>query len=324
MLNGNCRRGGIVVLAIIAIAVTPFVVGDYVTSLLVLAAIYALLVTGLNLFMGFTGQVSFGHNAFVAVGAYVSAILTSTYGWPPLLALVASLFGTVIVAMIAGYPTLRLRGHYLAMGTLALGLMVVDIATHWDAVTRGTFGISGIPPLGIGGLELSSDRQYFYVYWALAGASILATWRLRHARFGRALCAIGGDEHAARGLGVDVTRYKLMAFIVSAAFAGLAGSLFAFFVSYISPEIFGLYMVATSFTMLYVGGIGTTFGPVIGAVVVTLVPEALRGVNQAREISYGVLLLLILLFAPRGLSALSEIRWRPSRSSSATVPERET
>jgi len=175
--------------------------------------------------MGYAGQVTFGHNAFAALGGYGSAVLTSAYGWPPIVAFAAGMALALAVALLVGYPTLRLKGHYLAMATLAIGLIVYEVAVQWQAVTGGYMGISGIPPVGIGRSEIVSDRAQLTF---LALMVVLATWsaiRLRSSRFGRALVAIAGSEDAARALGIDVAHYKLMAFLISAAYAALAGSL---------------------------------------------------------------------------------------------------
>jgi branched-chain amino acid transport system permease protein len=168
-------------------------------------------------------------------------------------------------------------------------------------------GISGIPPIGIGGFDILSDRAQL-VFLALVVA--LATWsamRLRASRFGRALAAIAGSEDAARALGIDVARYKLMAFLVSAAYAALAGTLFVHVVGFVSPEVFGLHMVVLAFTMLYVGGIGTAAGPLIGAVIVSLLPETFRALKDYQDLAYGAGLILLLIFAPKGLAALGDL-----------------
>jgi branched-chain amino acid transport system permease protein len=284
---------------------------DYVLTVLVLAGIYAIIAVGLNLFTGYTGQISFGHNAFAAVGGYASAILTTTYDWPSLSALLVGAVLAVAAAVIVGYPTLRLRGHYLAMGTLALGLISYVLSVQLEGLTRGFTGISGIPPLGVGPLALVTPRAYFALVWLLVVLAVGSGWLIVHSRLGLALRAVRGGEDAARALGVDVTRYKIQALAISAAYASVGGSLFAHFVSYVSPEAFGLYMVVLLFTMLFVGGIGTTAGPVVGAVIIGSLPEVLAAFKDYRELIYAVVLIVILLFAPRGLLGLVTRR-RPS------------
>ncbi len=305
MLSGNANWFALVLTA--ALLVAPFLIAEQFVAALVMAAIYTVMTTGLNLFMGYTGQISFGHNSFAAIGAYGCAVFTIDMGMPPLLAVVLAALLTGVVAFLVGYPTLRLRGHYLAMATLALGLMTVEILTQWKSVTQGMFGISGIPPLGIGPWELSDDLSYYFVYWGIAGIVIWMVHRIFRSRLGFALRAVSGDEAAAQSLGIDIARYKLIAFILSAMIISLAGSMFALFISFISPDVFGLYMVILLFTMLFVGGVNTKFGPMLGAIVITILPETLRSFNSAREFIYATLLLLILIFAPRGLAGIREL-----------------
>jgi branched-chain amino acid transport system permease protein len=287
------------------IAVAPFILNDHYVSALVLAAIYTIITAGLNVFMGYTGQISFGHNAFAAIGGYFSAILAMRTGLSPSFTIVAAAAVAALVAVVVGYPTLRLRGHYLAMATLALGLIVTEIAIQWKTMTEGLFGISAIPPLGFGDWSLSSDRSFYITYWLIAGIAIWITYRITHSRAGLAFRALAGNEDAAQSLGINVARFKLRAFVISAVFASVGGSMLAHYVTYISPEVFGLYMVILVFTMLFVGGISTTLGPLIGAVIITIFPEVLRQFHSARELLYGLVLLLILLFAPRGVFGLA-------------------
>jgi len=292
----------------------PFVLNDQYIAALVLAAIYTIVTAGLNLFMGYTGQVSFGHNAFAAIGGYFSAIVSMRTGLPPVVTIAGAAIVAGIIAAVIGYPTLRLRGHYLAMATLALGLIVTEIATQWKSMTQGLYGISAIPPFGIGGWELSSDRSFYITYWLIAGVAIFVTYRISNSRAGIAFRALAGNEDAAQSLGIDVARFKLAAFVVSAVFASVGGSLLGHYVTYISPEVFSMYMVILVFTMLFVGGISTTLGPLIGAVVITIFPELLRQFHSARELLYGIVLLLILIFAPRGVFSLAELFRQKTRS----------
>jgi branched-chain amino acid transport system permease protein len=300
-----------IALAILAYA---FIAGGYLVTVMSFALIYAIFVIGLNLFMGYAGQVTFGHNAFAALGGYGSAVLTSAYGWPPLGGFAAGMACALCLALVVGYPTLRLKGHYLAMATLAIGLIVYEIAVQWQAVTGGYMGLSGIPPLGIGRFEIVSDRGQLTFLALMVALAIWSAMRLRASRFGRALVAIAGSEDAARALGIDVAHYKLMAFLISAAYAALAGSLFVHVVGFVSPEVFGLHMVVLAFTMLYVGGIGTAAGPLIGAVVISLLPETFRALKDYQDLAYGAGLILLLIYAPKGLAALGELIPRSRRS----------
>jgi branched-chain amino acid transport system permease protein len=288
-------------LAGLALAAYSFTASGYVVTVVGFAAIYGLFCTGLNIFMGYTGQASFGQSAFAALGGYGSAILCTEYNMEPALALVITMAFSGLVALVVGYPTLRLRGHYLAMATFALGLITYEIAIEWVSLTQGYMGYSGIPPLRIGRFEAVTEKQQLAVLFVFLVVGMFASWRLRESRFGRALCAIAGSEQAASALGINVSRYKIMAFVLAALYASAAGSFFAHFVGFISPEVFGTTMAVQSFTMLYLGGIGTVAGPVIGAFIVSMLPELLRGLKEFQDVVYIILLLGILIYAPKGV-----------------------
>lgn len=306
--------GALAALCVVGLVVDALAGGGYLVTVLGFGAIYGILVVGLNLLMGFAGQISFGQNAFAALGGYGSAILTADYGWGPLPALLVALAFSCVVAALVGYPTLRLRGHYLAMATFALGLISYEVSVQWRSLTQGYMGISGIPPLGIGSFVLGDERRQLVVLIVLLLLSVWISIRLRRSRFGRALSAIAGSEDAARALGIDVTRYKIAVFVIAAGYASVAGSLFAHFVGFISPEVFGPAMVLATFTMVFLGGIGTVWGPVLGAAAVALLPEVFSGLVELQDLTYCTVLILLLIFAPRGLAGLLGRRPRPRRA----------
>jgi branched-chain amino acid transport system permease protein len=287
-----------------AVGAYAMVAGGYPATVVSFALIYAVFVTGLNVFMGFANQVSFGQNAFAAIGGYTSAILTANYDWPVLPAMLAGVLLALAAAALIGLPTLRLKGHYLAMGTLAIGLIVYEITVEWQSLTQGYLGISGIPPLGIGSWEITTDRGNLVALSLIVLLVAFGAYRLQHSRVGRSLAAVAGSEEAARALGIRASRAKLLAFLVSAALAAVSGSLFVHVVGYVSPEVFGLHLVIQTFTMLYVGGIGTIAGPLIGALIVGLLPEIFRPFRDYQDLVYGTALIVLLIYAPRGLSAL--------------------
>lgn len=290
-----------------AVAIVLFA-GGYGITVVALAGIFAIFVTGLNLFMGYAGQISFGQNAFAAVGAYASAILCTRLGWDPALALIGATALSCALAAIIGYPTLTLRGHYLAMATFALGLMMFEITVQWRDLTQGFMGLGGIPRLGIAGFSLANDREQLAAILVFVAIGLWVAVRLKGSRFGRALAAIAGSEEAAAALGVRVARYKLAAFVLASAYASVAGSLYAHFVGFISPEVFGTQMVLQTFTMIFIGGMGTVFGPAIGALIVILLPEVFRGLNEYQDFAYGGVLILCLIYAPRGLASFLPAR----------------
>jgi branched-chain amino acid transport system permease protein len=191
------------------------------------------------------------------------------------------------------------------MATLALGMIVYEIAVEWQSITQGYMGISGIPPLGIGRWELNDPKYQLAFLMAVLAVALLAAWRLKESRFGMALAAIAGSEDAAKALGIDVARYKLAAFVIAAVYAAVAGSLMAHFVGFVSPEVFGLHMVISGFMMLYVGGIGSIAGPLFGALIVSLLPETFRAFKDYQDLAYGAALIVILIFAPKGAASLA-------------------
>jgi branched-chain amino acid transport system permease protein len=292
----------------VALFASAYLKGGHLIMVLGFACIYAVYVSGLNVFMGFAGQVSFGQNAFAAIGGYTSAITTTVFALPVATGICLGLGISIVVAVLVGVPTLRLRGHYLAMGTMALGLITYEISIEWTSVTQGYAGIAGIPPLGIGSFELISEKAQLWVLVIIAVTALLIAWALKNSRFGRALQAVAGSEQAAQSLGVDLARYKLASFAIAAMFASVSGSLFAHFVGFISPEMFGVQMVMLGFTMLYLGGIDTILGPAVGALIVLLLPELFRGFKEFQDIIFSVVLVLILIFAPKGLASLLSAR----------------
>ena len=290
--------------------------GGYLVTVMSFALIYAIFVTGLNVFMGYAGQVSFGQNAFAAISGYTSAVLTTTYGMEPLVGMAIGISGALAFALLIGYPTLRLKGHYLAMATLAVGLIVYEVAVHWQSVTQGYMGISGIPPLGVGRYEVTSEKSQLLLLVIVACIMLFVAWRIRNSRLGRAFVAVAGSEDAARALGIDVAHYKLVSFLISAGYAALAGSLFVHVVGFVSPEVYGMHMVVLAFTMLYVGGIGTIVGPLIGAIVISLLPEMFRQFKDYQDLIYGAVLILLLIYAPKGIASLSSLLMRDRKSAS--------
>jgi branched-chain amino acid transport system permease protein len=228
----------------------------------------------------------------------------------PLAGFLIGMAGALAAALLVGWPTLRLKGHYLAMATLAVGLIVYEVAVQWQSVTQGYMGISGIPPLGIGRFEVTSESGNMLLLAAVAALMMFVASRIRRSRLGRAFVALAGSEEAARALGIDVARYKLISFLISAGYAALAGWLFVHVVGFVSPEVYGLHMVVLAFTMLYVGGIGTIVGPLVGAIVISLLPEVFREFKDYQDLAYGAALILLLIYAPRGISSLADLAFR--------------
>ncbi len=265
------------------------------------AGLHVILAVGLNLLMGYAGQISLGHAAFFGMGAYASAILTTRFGWPGLLAMAAGLLVAGVIAWLLARPILRLRGHYLAMATLGFGIIIHVIlvqATQW---TGGPDGLAGIPPLNLLGWSVDGDLQW---YGVIVAAMLLAIWlslNLVDSQVGRALRAVHGSEFAAQMMGVDTGRAKTQVFVVSALFAAFAGSLFAHQQAFVSPDSFSLTVSVELVTMVVLGGMASTFGAACGAIALTLLHQGLVVFEDYEMLVHGALLMAVMIFMPQGL-----------------------
>jgi len=294
------RTGGLLSLTIV-IAVLPFFLpNNFYFDVAILIGLNAIICIGLNLLIGFAGQISLGHAGFVGLGAYGSAILTATYAWPPLLALIVVAGGVALLAFVLARPILRLRGHYLAMATLGLGIIISIILNQEGDLTGGPDGML-VPPFAVFGLVIHGERVW---YWIVGAMLLLAAWlalNLIHSPIGRALRALHGSEVAARMAGVDVARYKVMVFVVSAVFASVAGSLLAHYAQFVTPATAGFIKSIILVTMVVVGGMASVFGSVIGAAVITALPQILAAVHDYEMLIFGAVLMGFMVFLPKGL-----------------------
>ncbi len=288
-------------LSLVLVLYPLFEDNPYTLGLTNLIAIYVIIVVGLNLFIGYAGQISLGHAAFFGLGAYGSAIATVTFGLPawPAMAGVAAL--VALVALVVGVPTLRLSGHYLAMATLGCNIVVHTIMLQWDQVTGGPSGFPGIPSLSIGGFVFDDEVRLHYLLWSFALLALLLALNLVRSGVGRGLAALAGDETAAAALGVDTRRAKIKVFVLSAVFASVAGSLFAHCYGFVSPDSFDIFASTDMAIMVVVGGMGSIWGSVIGAGLLTLLPEWIDVFENYKDLIHGLILVLILMFLPQGL-----------------------
>ncbi|MBA2881739.1 branched-chain amino acid transport system permease protein [Desulfosalsimonas propionicica] len=274
----------------------------YYLQLLIFIGLNTLLALSLNMLMGYAGQISLGHAAFYGIGAYVTAILTTTYQVPPLLALPAAVGAAMVIAWIVGMPTLRLSGYYLGMGTLGFGMIVHIVLREWGSLTGGASGFVGIPPLKIGPVSFASSKSYFFLVWAVVLAMIILCRRIIDSRVGRALCAIHDGEKAAAAVGVNTRRLKLQVFVLSAGIAALAGFLYAHLIFFISPGSFGFMASIKIVTMVVIGGMASIWGALFGASLLTLLPEWLHAFSEFEMVIYGLILMVVMIFMPRGLT----------------------
>jgi branched-chain amino acid transport system permease protein len=289
--------------ALLAAGLLPLALEQYKLYVASLTLVYLILAIGLNLTLGYAGQISLAHAAFMGLGAYAVAILVPR-GWPFELALGVGAVLAFACGLVVGFPALKVKHHYLAMVTLGFNIIAFLVLRNWESVTGGSYGISGIARPAWGRLQFGSDRL-FYLYllgWtALVVAS--AHWILT-SRWGRAFRAIRENEMRAEVVGVSLRAYKLMAFAIGAAYAGIGGGLFAPLLGYIDPGAFTLDRSIQFLMMVVMGGLGRFPGPFIGAVVVTVLPEVLRGSEGLYLIIYSLAVILMMLFMPKGLVGL--------------------
>ncbi len=299
------HRAGLSVIGLsVVLLPVPLVLSNpWQLGILNLVAVNAVVVLGLNLFIGYAGQISLGHAAFFGLGAYGSAILTTAWGIPSIMALPVTAVGVALTALMVGVPTLRLSGHYLAMATLGFNIVVHHVLVHWDRVTGGPSGLTGIPSFGVPGLTLHGETQQYYLLWAAAMVALTLSVNFVRSGLGRGLAALAEDEVAAAAMGVDVRRGKIAVFTISAAFASVGGSLFAHYMGTITPDTFGIFASIDFVIMVVVGGLGSLWGSLAGAAFVTILPHLLGPLQDYKDILYGLIVVVVLLVLPRGLLA---------------------
>ena len=289
----------------VAAALPAVVSGRYGIQLLNMALIYSLLTLGFFVIFGLTGIFAISQVAFWAMGAYTAAILMVTHHWSFWSGLLAAIAVTTFAGVLLGLPTLKLRTHYLTMATIGFAEAVRLLAVNLDKLTGGPNGIRGIPAPRLGPLVLNTPFRMYYLSLALLALVVLGLYRLKGSSLGRAMEATRDDELAAEAMGVNVTRVKVMAFSLSGTIGGIAGALYASLATFISPDAFTLEVVVQVIAMLMIGGRGSIPGAIAGAVLLTYLPEWLRGLRDWYMAIYGLGLLAILIFLPEGLAGMA-------------------
>lgn len=295
-----------------------------IVNVMVLAGIYACVVLGLNLLVGYAGQISLGHAAFFGIGAYTTAILCTRFHWFP------SWLGVILGAALAGAigwlvgkPVLRLKGHYLAMATLGLGEIAFILFQQLKGLTGGTVGLLDIPPLSVLGLKFDTDFKFYFIVWIAAMVLTLLSINMIRSRIGRGLRALHSSEIAADAMGVNAERYKVQVFVLSCVFAGLGGALFAHYQRYINPESFTFSISILFITMVVVGGMGNIWGGILGVVILMFLPSVIQALprwipglpsglqnfSNYQLVIYGLLLILFMMFMPKGVAEGLQRAW---------------
>jgi branched-chain amino acid transport system permease protein len=319
-------RAALVAGLVILFAVVPYISGPYLLYILNTVAITAIAAIGLNILIGFTGQLSLGHGAFFGVGAYAAAILATDAGFPFLLAVPCAGLITALVGVLFGLPSGRLKGLYLTIATLAGQFIIEYLLIHWEGLTKGTMGIV-LPGISLFGVDLGGDRSFFYITYLCLIAMTLFAVNLMRTRYGRAFVAIRDNDRAAEGMGIPIFPYKLLSFGISSFYAGVAGALWAYYMVSITTEPFNLGLSVEFIAMVIIGGLGSIAGAIYGALFITGLNEGLRwltdilmstdifnavGLSMAplRELAFGSAIVFFILLEPRGLAEV----WRIIRS----------
>jgi len=302
---------------VVMMIVCPLFLSRYQLSILIEMAIATIGALGLNLLIGYTGQISLGHAAFVAIGAYTTALLTGKLGLPFLISLPLSGLMAAVLGMIVGIPALRLKGLYLALGTLAFGFIVEYVIFHWD-LTQGDMGMA-VKRISIGGFEIRTERQYFYFFAAFAALAAICAKNIARSKIGRNFVAIRDRDIAAEAMGISLAKYKVMAFGIGAFYAGIAGCLLAHYQKWIVPGSFDLSLSIAYIAMIILGGLGTILGSVLGAILITGIPHGIVYLTDLFKEShpvfgslivdfklgiFGLIVVLALLFEPQGLAGI--------------------
>lgn len=264
-------------------------------------AIYSIVTIGLNLLFGNAGQISLGQAGFFAIGAYGTAVLSKNFHIPFLGAVVLAALLAGLIGVLVGYTALRLKGHYLAMATLAFGLIVYGLLLEID-YTGSTSGILGIPPIAIFDFKITTPREIYWFAWFVVAAVYLISLSLLSSRVGRALTAIREDEVAASTMGIDVARFKIQVFAIAACYAGVAGGIYAAYMGIINPFSFNVELSITLLIMIVVGGLGSVPGSILGVAILEILPEFAREWENFRLTGYGLLVVVLIIFAPKGLA----------------------
>lgn len=295
------RRVFYAILVVIAVIV-PFVVDPTQLDLLILAALLACAALGLQLLMSYAGQISLGHAAFMGMSAYISGILSVEYDLPPILTILIAVAATALVALIIGFPLLRLRGYYLAIGTLAFGLAVTALINSLFEITGGPAGLIGIPDIGWGDLEVEEPIAYYFVSVGMFAAFFWYANNLVGSRIGRALVTLKSDENAAEAMGISAASLKLRIFVVSAVFAALAGAVLGHYLGIIVPTQFNILVSVELLIIIILGGEAMLIGSIVGALIWMYMSDFAQSFDVPRQIIIGAVIILLILFFEGGVS----------------------
>lgn len=304
------NRVTLIILLVLACVVAYMLQDRYLSMILDYVCIYTIAVTGLDILFGYTGQVSFGQAGFYAIGAYGSTLLSINLGIPPILSILMGAVLALLFGILIAFPASRLVKHFLSLLTIAFGQMVYTYIVGASWLTRGPSGITGIPKVSFFGYSLKGYQSYFWLVLVAVLVVLLLKRNIINSRIGRAFIAVRENPHAAAGMGINVAKYKIMAFGISAFLAGMAGAFYAHMVGFISPDTFTSTQSNMFMTMLLFGGIATIPGSLIGAAIITVITELLQSFASAQTLVYAGFILVVLFYLPNGVVGL----WDKARS----------
>ncbi|BAQ09328.1 ABC-type branched-chain amino acid transport system, permease component [Bacillus sp. OxB-1] len=331
LLYGSRWKGFLGLMAVVLV-LPLFVRSQYLFTLLILIGIYCIVTIGLSLLIGYAGQISLGHAAFFGIGAYASGILTAKYDMSAWLAIVIGMVVTFIIAYLIGIPILRLKGHILALATIAVNIIVYTLMLGLSEYTGGAGGLVGIPNLSLFGLNLGNQLYFYFFVWAVVALVILFSMNIIRSNVGRLLRSIHDSEIGTETLGINSAKYKVLIFAISAVFASLAGSLYAHYINFIAPPTFYITFSILLLVMVMVGGVHSIWGAMIGTAAIMFLNELIRFVGhtyfniggEVEIVVYGLIIVIVMIYMPKGLiGVLDSIRkmvWK-GRKKEAVIPE---
>ena len=296
------NMGKIAVALVAALIVFPWVFSSaYILRIVTVCMMYVMIALSLNLLTGFLGLMTLGQAAFWGIGAYTAAILATQMGWGMGMCMIASALMAGLLSLLVALPTMRLKGYFLTVVTLGFCEIVRLVEMNWMDLTRGPLGIAGIPSPNFFGIDLSSNRQIYYVMLVLVVVSAVIIFSIIHSRVGLAIMAIRDDDLAAASMGVNVVKYKIMVFLISTMMVGVAGAFYAHYISFIDPSGFTTAASTDMLIMAIFGGLGSIPGTILGASILTILPETIRAMAEYRNLVYGIIIVVLMMVKPDGI-----------------------
>lgn len=311
----NKKTAALALTALVLAALLPlFITNNYHLNLMIQVLINIIIVVGLNFITGLTGQMNLGTAGIFSMGAYTSSLLATRLGVNPWLCLIGAIVMGVLIGFGLGYPSLRVSGVYLALTTIGFSEIVRILMTNLTGLTGGALGVPGIPTFAILGFQFQTNKEIYYLYLVIAAVLIFNAYRIVNSKWGRSFQAVKDNPDAVEAGGVNIARVKIMAFTLAAIYATIAGSLYAHYVGFINPSAYNLDFSINYVVMLVIGGIGSVSGNIFGAILVTLVPELLRFMENYYWLVFSAITLLFVIFLPNGIVSLFRIRRLPGKS----------